>query len=167
MKEPSRKPDNLDIAPMGQGLLARVYARMEWGIHWRLYELSRQWPAVVGQEVARLTSPAFFRHDTLWLHVGDAAWMHHLQFIKLDLLTRINRVLTDAPARDLRWQLAPAIRSSPPRRPSQPHAVTPERAEDFARLSGAIANPQCREALRRLWQTAAAHGPEEEIPPRP
>lgn len=153
--------DNLEIAPMGPGL-ARVYARMEWGVLWRLYELSRQWPAVVGQEVARLTRPAFFRHDTLWLHVDDAAWMHHLQFIKLDLLTRINRVLTDAPAKDLRWQLAPAARPSPERRPPRPHAVPPERTDDFARLSGSIANPECREALQRLWRIAAAHDPSEE-----
>ena len=138
-----------------QAVFARVYANKEWTGPWRLVRLLADWPEIVGTEVARLTSPAFFRRETLWLYVQDSAWMHHLQYIKPDLIGRINTYLADQPIGDLRWQLQP--QPAPPRRQrsSSPGAVDPEREQSFHRMTESIANPDSREALRRLWRTFA------------
>lgn len=139
-------------------IFPQVYALKQWTSPWRLFRLVQEWPAVVGAEVARLTTPAFFRRDVLWISVQDSAWMHHLQFVKADLLTRINQHLQDAPIADLRWQLQP-VQPAPPQSvalpPSRP--VDQNREQDFQQLSASIANPECREALRHLWRSFAAH----------
>jgi hypothetical protein len=142
-------------APVGE-LLAKVYARKQWKQQWRLFHLVRDWPAIVGREVGRLTMPAFFRQDTLWIYVQDSSWMHHLQFIKLDLLDRINRALDDQAITDIRWQLQPDLPSLPEDHTPVLRAVAPEHERSFEEMTKGIANQACRAALQRLWRRFAA-----------
>jgi hypothetical protein len=145
-----------DLVALGN-LFSGVYSAKKWTSQWRLFRLVRDWPAIVGVEVARLTSPAFFRREILWIHVQDSAWMHHLQFVKTDLLTRINRSLDEQPIADIRWQLQTQPPSQPERYLAPPHAVDGEQEQSFCRMTESIANQECREALQRLWRTFAAH----------
>ena len=138
-------------------VLPDIYNKRQWQQQWRLFSLVRDWPTIVGREVGRLTMPAFFRQDTLWIYVQDSAWMHHLQFIKLDLLERINRTLGNQPVSDLRWQLLPQLPSLPERHLPPAHAVDSARTQAFAQMTASIANQECREALQRLWHCFASH----------
>jgi hypothetical protein len=135
-----------------------VYATKQWASQWRLFGLLQDWPTIVGAEVARLTSPAFFRRDTLWIFVQDSAWMHHLQYVKPDLMARINRHLAGQPIADLRWQLQPQPPPAPKQSPapSRPRGVDPKREQSFCRMTETIANRESREALQRLWRVFAA-----------
>lgn len=156
MKEMRSGYDRGDLQPM-LAIFPQVYALKQWTSPWRLFRLVQDWPAVVGAEVARLTTPAFFRRDVLWIYVQDSAWMHHLHFVKTDLLARINQHLQDTPIADLRWQLQPV--QPPPQPVVSPscHPVDQVREQEFQQLSASIANPECREALRHLWRSFAAH----------
>ncbi|MBM9615521.1 DUF721 domain-containing protein [Desulfobulbus rhabdoformis] len=142
-------------------LLPSVYSKKEWKKQWRLFHLERRWATIVGREVGRLTMPAFFRQNTLWIYVQDSAWMHHLQYIKLDLMTRINKALEDDPITDIRWQLQPKLPTVPERSVPAAHAVDPKSEENFQQMTGCIANEECREALQRLWHLFAAHSDDE------
>jgi hypothetical protein len=93
--------------------MARLYASQKWQQHWRLFRLGPGLAGIVGEQVARLTSPAQFRHDVLWVYVQDSSWMHHFQFVKQDLLGRVNLALGAHPVADIRWMLQPAV--PPPR----------------------------------------------------
>jgi hypothetical protein len=147
-----------DLSSLGD-LLGGVYAHQQWKNQWRLFLLVRAWPTIVGTEVARLTAPAFFRDNTLWIYVQDSAWMHHLQFVKLDLLARINHAITGQPVIDLRWQLQPHQPPPPEQPPShQPRSIDAKEEQSFQQMSTAVHNPECREALQRLWRGFAAHG---------
>jgi len=145
-----------DLAAL-ETVFSEVYAAKKWPSQWRLFRLVRNWPAIVGVEVARLTTPAFFRRETLWLHVQDSAWMHHLQFIKTDLLARINQDLAEQPIADIRWQLQALPPPQPERQLPPVHAVDREQEQSFCRMTEGIANQECREALQRLWRTFAGH----------
>lgn len=136
-------------------ILSTVYSAQEWTTPWRLFRLLRDWPAIVGTEVARLTTPAFFRRETLWIYVQDSAWMHHLQYVKPDLLGRINRHLGEQPIADLRWQLQPLPPPQAERPLAQPQEVDPEQEQSFHKMTETIANRESREALQRLWRTFA------------
>lgn len=137
--------------------LFEAYSTKKWKLQWRLFRLARNWPAIVGAEVGRLTAPAFFRQDILWIFVQDSAWMHHLQFIKLDLLSRVNTVLAEQPITDIRWLLQPPILSPPEHCTSKAHAVDPVQEQSFRQMTESVSNQESREALRRLWQTFASH----------
>ena len=153
----NRTDDNTgEPAPIAN-LLSDVYSKQQWKKQWRLFHLVRRWPTIVGREVGQLTMPAFFRQDTLWIYVQDSAWMHHLQFIKLDLITRINRALGEQPVIDIRWQLQPKLPTLPVRKVPAPHAVDPDNERSFQQMTTCIDNQECREALQRLWHHFAAH----------
>jgi hypothetical protein len=156
MKETRTDYNRGDLLPM-LAIFPQVYALKQWTGPWRLFGLVQDWPAIVGAEVARLTTPAFFRRDVLWIYVQDSAWMHHLQFVKADLITRINQHLQDRPISDLRWQLQPA-QPVPPQSVASPSClvIDRDREQDFQQLSASITNPECREALRHLWRCFAA-----------
>lgn len=143
-----------DLHSLGD-ILSTVYSAQEWTTPWRLFRLLRDWPVIVGAEVARLTAPAFFRRETLWVYVQDSAWMHHLHHVKPDLLARINRHLGDPPIADLRWQLQPLAPPPPERSHALPQRIDPEREQSFRTMTETIANRECREALQRLWRTFA------------
>jgi hypothetical protein len=165
-KTSMRLPQGKEIMDKGSGshlpdlhsfgdILSAVYSTKEWKTPWRLFHLLRDWPVIVGTEVARLTAPAFFRKETLWIYVQDSAWMHHLQYVKPDLLVRINRHLGEQPIADLRWQLQPLPPPRPERPLSLPQKVNPEQEQSFLKMTETIANQECREALQRLWRTFA------------
>ncbi|MBM9538134.1 DUF721 domain-containing protein [Desulfobulbus alkaliphilus] len=136
--------------------LAGLYASQQWQQHWRLFRLARDWPGIVGEQVARLTAPALFRHNVLWVHVQDSSSMHHLQFVKLDLLARVNQVLGDRPASDIRWMLQPASPPEPEFPNEELRPVSPEAEQYFAEMTCGIADQECRQALYRLWRNYSA-----------
>ena len=140
-------------------VLPEVFSHKQWARQWRLFHLLREWPQIVGPRVAELTAPAWFRHDVLWIHVQDSAAMQHLQYLKPDLLARVNQALGAEPASDLRWALQPAAEPRRERNPAAEARVDPEREQAFRELTASIPDPACREALVRLWRTLADHEP--------
>jgi hypothetical protein len=155
MEKRNRSKKN-DLSFLGDTLSA-VYATKKWKHQWRLFRLAQDWPLIVGMEVARLTSPAFFRQDVLWIYVQDSAWMQHMQFIKLDLLERVNHALAKQPISDIRWLLQPEIPQQPARHQPEPHPVAPRLERSFRQMTESVANDACRESLQRLWQTFASN----------
>ena len=151
--------NNSDLRPLGDAL-ASVYASKQWSRQWRLFQLVRDWPAIVGEQVAALTAPAFFRRDVLWIYVQDSAWMQHLQYVKIDLLERINAALDDQAATDLRWLQQPFAAPEATRSAPEPRPIDPARERLFVEMADSIPNLECRKALLGLWRAFAAYEPE-------
>jgi Uncharacterized protein conserved in bacteria len=134
-----------------------VFAGKQWDMQWRLFCLSREWAEIVGDNVARLTAPAFFRKGTLWIFVQDSTWMHDLQYVKADLIARINRHLEGRFVADIRWKLYSSSLAQSGQQFHAPKEIDPGQEQAFCQMVETIANQQCREALERLWRTFAAH----------
>ena len=83
--------------------------------------------------------------------------MQHMQFIKLDLMERVNRTLAEQPISDLRWLLQPEIPQKPAHYQPEPHPIDPRLERSFHQMTESVANQECRESLQRLWQTFAAN----------
>lgn len=148
-----------DLIPLKE-VLSSVYESKQWTRQWRLFLLVRDWPAIVGEQVAALTAPAFFRRDVLWIHVQDSAWMQHLQYVKIDLLERINAALDDQPANDLRWLQQPFTAPEASRSAPEPRPIDPARERLFIEMSNSIPNLECRKALLGLWRAFSSYEPE-------
>ncbi len=154
--EKRKNSKNSDLSSLGSSLSA-IYSSKKWKSQWLLFRLGQDWPTIVGAEISRLTSPAFFRQDVLWIFVQDSAWMHHMQFIKTDLLTRVNEGQTEKLVTDIRWLLQPETLRVPEPRQLEPHPVYPEQERLFRGMAESVANQECRAALHRLWQIFASH----------
>ena len=153
------RESNGDLVALAEAL-ASVYATKQWTRQWQLFQLVRSWPAIVGEQVAALTAPAFFRREVLWIHVQDSAWMQHLQYVKLDLLDRINIALGDQPATDLRWLQRAFTAAEMPRSAPEPRPIDPARERMFIEMANSIPNLECRKALLGLWRAFASYEPE-------
>ncbi|WP_236019087.1 DUF721 domain-containing protein [Geomonas propionica] len=56
----------------------------------RIWEV---WDEAVGAKIAAHAQPATFREGTLTLHVDSAPWMQQLNYLKKELITKVNEAL--------------------------------------------------------------------------
>ena len=87
MRDKNTPRGSVPIADVLPGVLARLRPAGEVP---GLQELWEQWERVVGAEIARNTRPAAVKGSILLVHVSSPAWIHHLRFLKPDLLARLN-----------------------------------------------------------------------------
>jgi len=65
------------------------------------------WPQVVDQAVAQNTRPAAMKDDLLLVHVSSSPWIHRLQFLKQDIIGKLNAVMGKAVVRDMTFKIGP------------------------------------------------------------
>jgi predicted nucleic acid-binding Zn ribbon protein len=63
------------------------------------------WDRAAGDEVARNARPAAFKGSILLVHVTSPAWIHHLQFSKLELIARLNTELGQPIVSDIKFKV--------------------------------------------------------------
>jgi predicted nucleic acid-binding Zn ribbon protein len=81
-----------------------------------LFRLLQVWDRALGADLAPYCRPEGIRHGTLVARVPDSAWMQRLQLEKPRILERLEELLGEPAARDLRFRigpLEPAPRRSP------------------------------------------------------
>ncbi len=65
------------------------------------------WESIVGGSVADNTRPAAFKGKLLIVHVSGSVWTHHLQFLKKDIINRINQALGKNLVDDIKFRIGP------------------------------------------------------------
>lgn len=81
-------PVNLSM-PLGS-----VAGRLGLGDMMRRIVIWKRWEETVGEKVAAMAWPKTFRdRDILVVAVADSAWMHHMSYLKPDILSRLNACL--------------------------------------------------------------------------
>ncbi|MEE4357999.1 MAG: DUF721 domain-containing protein [Desulfococcaceae bacterium] len=63
------------------------------------------WDSAVGPAIAENTRPAAFKGSLLIVHVSASAWVHQLQYLKQELMEKINRVLGKKLVEDIRFKI--------------------------------------------------------------
>lgn len=53
----------------------------------------RLWNGLVGEIIAKNAQPAAFKGKILLVHVNSSAWIHQLQFLKEEIITKVNAAL--------------------------------------------------------------------------
>lgn len=144
--------DGETLRPLG-GYLRSLYAEKAWQGQWELFLLVRKWPSIVGTDLGRVTMPAYFRHDVLWVFVENSAWMQHAQLSKPKLLEQIKNFLSPRDLADIRWLLHPVSELAPRTAATskQNRRVSPEREKAFREMASTVADEGCRKALLQLW----------------
>lgn len=99
--------------PAGVGdVLDAVLAGRRWRSGLLLGRLTRAWESVVGERLARETSPARLEEaGTLVVRASSAAWAAQVRFLSAELAARANGVLGARAVRDVRVMVAPEGRS--------------------------------------------------------
>ncbi len=71
-----------------------------------LLEICRQWEGIVGPAIAANTRPAGLKDRLLLVDVASSVWMQQLQFLKAELIERINAGLPEARIEKVRFKIA-------------------------------------------------------------
>lgn len=144
-------------------LFAELFKKRQWDKRLALHAVFRNWPEVVGPEIAERTEPQVIRGTVLWIAVSDSVWMQQLHLQKQALLERINaNVRGSEKISDIRFQVDVALgeekmaaESSEPAAAPQP--VDPEAQKGFEGLISVIGDAELRTRLLALWQKNQQH----------
>jgi hypothetical protein len=74
------------------------------------FELMRVWQiwdGIVGDVIAQNAKPAAFKGRVLLVHVSSSTWVHQLQFLKQDMISKLNGALGKALIEDLKFKIGP------------------------------------------------------------
>ena len=141
-------------------LFSELFKKRQWDKRLALHGVFRNWPQVVGPEIAERTAPQVIRGTVLWIAVSDSVWMQQLHLQQQALLEHINaNVGGSEKISDIRFQIDAALgeekvvaESPPPAVPPPP--IDPEEQKGFERMIGAIGDGELRMRLLALWRKA-------------
>jgi len=80
------------LRPEADGGLAQV---------WQL------WDDVVGRAIAENARPAAFKGKLLLVHVASSPWIHQLQFLKREIIEKLNAALGQDLIEDIKFKIGP------------------------------------------------------------
>jgi len=65
------------------------------------------WDDVVGEVIAGNAKPAAFKGKILLIHVSSSTWIHQLQFLKQEMISKLNQALGKTLVGDLKFKIGP------------------------------------------------------------
>jgi hypothetical protein len=111
------------------------------------------WRRAVGPQIAAQTHPDTLKRGVLFVRVSAPVWMHQLQFMKEEILGRINELTGPEEVRNLRFCIGeipvPPPGDAPPLDPALPPLAGRDRTMMRESLE-AIRDPELRTILERV-----------------
>lgn len=65
------------------------------------------WDGAVGEAIAQNARPSAFKGHLLQVNVSSSAWLYHLNFLKTELMDKLNTALGDTMVRELTFKIGP------------------------------------------------------------
>ncbi len=100
-REPLKKPAHI------AAVLRKAIAAYRDGGDGELVKVWELWEGAVGPAIAENTRAAAFRGNLLIVHVSSSTWIHHLHFLKPDLIATINRALGKPLVKEIKFKVGP------------------------------------------------------------
>ena len=103
MRKRDKKSDFVQIGNVLEGVLKSYRSEPDYALTkvWRL------WDEAVGETIASNARPAAFKGKLLIVHVISATWIHQLQFLKNDLIAKLNDALGKPLVEKIKFKIGP------------------------------------------------------------
>ena len=72
-----------------------------------LIQVWNVWDGIVGEVISKNAKPAAFKGRILLVYVTSSTWVHQLQFLKKEMIARLNEALGKALIDDLKFKIGP------------------------------------------------------------
>ena len=72
-----------------------------------LVQVWQVWDQIVGDVIAQNARPAAFKGKILLVHVSSSTWIHQLQFLKNEMIEKLNKAQGKALIDDLKFKIGP------------------------------------------------------------
>ena len=70
-------------------------------------EVWRLWESAVGETIAENARPAAFKGGMLLVHVTSSPWIHELQYLKKDIIRKVNDALGEEQVEEIKFKIGP------------------------------------------------------------
>jgi len=65
------------------------------------------WDSIVGDVISKNAKPAAFKGRILLVYVTSSIWVHQLQFLKAEMIAKLNEALGKSLIDDLKFKIGP------------------------------------------------------------
>ena len=72
-----------------------------------LIQVWQVWDGIVGDVIAQNARPAAFKGKILLVHVSSSTWLYQLQFLKQEMITKLNNAFGKTLISDLKFKIGP------------------------------------------------------------
>jgi len=103
MKNPDKPSDFVHIRNILDDVLKPYRSKPDF----ELKELWRLWDEAVGETIAQNARPAAFKGKLLIVHVSSSTWVHQLQFLKNDMIIKLNAALGKPLLEEIKFKIGP------------------------------------------------------------
>jgi len=83
----------------------------------RAYSILGAWKALMGETIALQTQPRAVRNRILFVDVSHPTWIQQLQFLKPQLIEKVNAFMGERFIEDIRFKLGKTDQAPPPSKP--------------------------------------------------
>lgn len=113
-------------------ILEKTLKSLEIDVPVKSYSILMAWKEIVGETIADHAQPRRIRNQILFIDVVHPTWMQQLQFLKSDLLKKVNAFLGEPRIQDIRFRLG-KISPKPNPPPSKPDPWQREELDEAKR----------------------------------
>ena len=89
------------------GILAEVLKTYRRESDGELVQVWQVWDNIVGDVIAQNARPAAFKGKILLVHVSSSTWVHQLQFLKKEMISKLNNAFGKTLIEDLKFKIGP------------------------------------------------------------
>ena len=72
-----------------------------------LLRVDHIWDSIVGEVISKNAKPAAFKGRILLVYVTSSTWVHQLQFLKAEMIAKLNGALGKSLIDDLKFKIGP------------------------------------------------------------
>ena len=95
-----------------ESILERVSTSLGLGMKVKQYKIWEVWDSVVGEAIARQARPQQVRNMILWISVSSSTWMQQLEFMKKQIVNRLNEQIGEVVINDIRFRISEVNKES-------------------------------------------------------
>ena len=100
-----KKPKN-DVVRIGD-IMAGVLKTCRRDRDGDLSQVWDLWDNAVGDAIAKNARPEAFKGKLLLVRVNSSPWLHHLQFLRKDIIKKVNTALGKDLVQDIKFKIGP------------------------------------------------------------
>ncbi|MFO8083976.1 MAG: DUF721 domain-containing protein [Desulfobacterales bacterium] len=96
-----KNPEPVHIGSILNSLLRSFHEKADG----ELVVVWRYWDEIVGDTIAQNARPSAFKGRLLYVDVASSPWLHQLQFLKSDIIARLNHAMGRCVIRDIKFKI--------------------------------------------------------------
>jgi len=101
-----KRKKNKELTPIGK-VISNVLKSYRRESDEDLVQIWSLWDGAVGEAIAKNARPEAFKGSLLLVNVISSTWAHQLQFLKKDIIEKVNKALGKALVEDIKFKIGP------------------------------------------------------------